>query len=147
MRGLADEDLFDVGLSSASLAADGVAVGGSVAPAEDGETFLTGDAFDDAFADEALLGFHGQEHHADAVVARVGQGVAEFLAFAGEELVGNLDEDAGAVTGFGVATAGSAMGQIDEDLDAFGDDVVGRFGVDVDYEAEAASIVLVCRIV
>ena len=54
-----------------------------------------------------------QESHADGVFARFRQGEAQRLAFAGEELVRNLDQQAGAITGFGVATAGAAMRQVD----------------------------------
>ena len=40
-----DEDLLDVGLGTARDAADGVAIDGGVAPAEDGEPFFADDAF------------------------------------------------------------------------------------------------------
>ena len=91
---------------------------GRIAPAEHGETFFADDAFEDAFALQALVRFDGQKDHADAVLARRGKRKTEIGALAGEELVRNLNEDAGAVAGFGVAAAGAAMSQVDEDLDA-----------------------------
>ena len=142
-----DEDLLDVGLRVAGHTADGGAVDGRIAPAEDGEAFFAHDAFDDAFGAEARLRFHGQEGHADAVLAGGRQGEAEFGALAGEELVGDLDEDSGAVAGFGIATAGSSVGQVDEDLDALDDDVVISNPLDVRNEANSAGIVLIARVV
>ena len=46
------------------------------------------------------------------------QGEAELGAFAREELVRNLDEDAGAVAGLRIAAAGAAVRQVDENLNA-----------------------------
>ena len=89
----------------------------------------------------------GQEHHADAVLAGGRQGEAELGALAGEELVRNLDEDAGAVAGFRVAAAGAAVGQVDENLDALDDDVVGFLALDAGDEANSAGIVLMARVV
>jgi hypothetical protein len=89
----------------------------------------------------------GQEGHTDTVLAFRGESEAEGGALAGEELVGDLDEDAGAIAGFGVAAAGSAMGKIDEDLDAFSDDVVGFVAFNAGDEADTAGIVLVAWVV
>ena len=88
-----------------------------------------------------------QEHHADAVLAGRRQGESELGAFAAEELVRDLDQDARAVAGLRIAAAGAAMRQVDEDLNAFGDDVVRRLAVDVDDKADSAGVVLVARIV
>jgi hypothetical protein len=54
--------------------------------------------------------------------------------------VGDLDQDAGAVAGFRVAPAGSAMGQVDQDLDALEDDVVRLVALDVGHETDAAGV-------
>ena len=59
----------------------------------------------------------------------------------------NLDENAGAVAGFRVATAGSAVGQVDEDLDTFDDDVVRFVALDVGDEADPTGIVLMMRVI
>ena len=142
-----DEDLLDVGLRSARHAADGRAVDGRVAPAEHGEAFFADDALEDAFALQARLRLHRQEGHAHAVFAGGRQGEAELGAFAGEELVRDLDQDAGAVAGFRIAAAGAAVGQVDQNLNALDDDVVRFLALDVGDEADAAGIVFVARVV
>ena len=75
------------------------------------------------------------------------QGEAQFGALADEELVRDLDEDAGAVAGFRIAAAGSAMGQVDEDLNALDDNVVRFLTLDIRDEADSAGVVLMARIV
>jgi len=138
--GAVDEDLLDVRLRVARQAADRVGIDWGVAPAEDGEALFANDTLDDAFTLEALGALNRQEDHADAVLASLGQGEAEFCAFTSEELVRDLDENAGTVAGVGVAAAGAAMGEVDEDLDPLLDDVVGFFAFDVGYETETAGI-------
>ena len=61
--------------------------------------------------------------------------------------MGNLDKNAGTVTGFRIAAASSPMGQIDEDFDAFTDDFVGFLTVEIDHEAHPARVVFVERVV
>ena len=143
--GAADEDLFDVGLGGAGDATDGVDIEGGVAPAEDFEALFAGDAFEDTFDQQAGGAFNGQEDEASAVLAGGREGETFLGAFAGEEGVGDLDEQAGAVAGFRVTTAGAAVGEIDENLDAFSNDVVGFVAVDVDDEADTAGVALVHR--
>jgi len=109
--------------------------------------FWASRALQNTFAGEALVRFDGQKGHTNAVFAFGGEGEAEVGALAGEELVGNLDEDASAITGIGVAAAGSAVCEVDEDLDAFGDDVVGFVAFDAGYEPDAAGVVLVAGVV
>ena len=145
--GVADEDLLDVGPRGAGDAADGVVVDGRVAPAEHGQAFLAHDALQDAFGEEAFVAFDRQEDHADAVLARRRESEAEAVTLTGEEGVGDLDEDAGAVTGVGVAAGGAAVGQVDEDLDSLEDDLVGLAALDVDDEADAAGVALGARVV
>ena len=68
-------------------------------------------------------------------------------ALAREELVRNLDQDAGAVAGFRIAAAGAAMRQVDQDLQSLEDDVVRLLALDVDHETDAAGVVLVAGVV
>ena len=72
---------------------------------------------------------------------------AELLALAREELVWNLDEDAGAVAGFGIAAAGAAMRQVEQHLDSLADDVVAFLAADAGDKPDAAGVVLVRRVV
>ena len=88
-----------------------------------------------------------QEDHADAVFAGRRQSETKLCAFAAEELVRDLNQNAGAVAGFRVASARAAMRQVDEDLNAFGDDFVRWLAVDVDNKANTAGVFLVARIV
>ena len=144
----ADEDLLDVGLRVARHAADGRAVDGRIAPAEDGEAFLARRSARRCLRTAgAACGSTGQEHHADAVLAGRRQGEAQRGALAREELVRNLDQDAGAVAGFRIAAAGAAVRQVDQDLYALDDDVVRFLTLDVGDEADAAGIVLMAGIV
>jgi hypothetical protein len=69
------------------------------------------------------------------------------MALALKELVWNLEENAGAVSGFGVAAAGSAVRQVEQDLDSFGYDVVTFMASNVGYESYAAGVPLLRRIV
>jgi hypothetical protein len=63
----------------------------------------------------------------------------------GQELVGHLDQDAGTVAGIGLATAGTAMIQVSEDLQALLDHRVGLGSLDVGDKADAAGVVFEVR--
>ena len=76
-----------------------------------------------------------------------GQFESEAGAFAREELVRNLNEDAGAVASFGIASAGAAVGEVDQYLDSLADDVVALLAANVGDKSNATGIVLVRRIV
>jgi hypothetical protein len=107
------EDLLDIGLRSARHAANGRRIDGSIAPAEHRETLFADDALDNAFALQADMRFHGKECHAHAVLTGGRQGETELGAFAREELVGDLNQDAGAIAGSGIAAAGAPVRQVD----------------------------------
>jgi len=124
---------------------DGFLIYRSITPAENGEALFNGHTFNDALADEALGVLYGQETHTDGVLAEGRKREAELRRFATEEFIGNLDENSSAIAGFGIASTGSAVSQIDENLDPFCDDFVGRFRVDIDNKAETAVVALVCR--
>ena len=143
----ADEDLLDIGLRGARLAADGVAVDRRVAPAENRQALFLRNALEDAFALQAAVLVHRQEDHAHAVFAGLGQLNAQFAALARKESVRNLDQDAGAVAGLRVAARSAAMGQVDQNLDALADDLVAFFAADAGDQAHAAGIVLIAWMV
>src|SRR5581483_3248214 len=83
-----------------------------------------------------------QEDHADAVLARCGERDLLARAFATEERVGDLDQDAGAVAGQRIAAARAPVRQVLEDREALLDDVVRALALDVDDEADAARVAL-----
>ena len=143
----ADEDLLDVGLGVARQAPDRVSVDRSVAPPEHGESVFARNPLEDARAEHSLLGIDRQEHHSDPVFARRRQGETKVRAFPVEEEMGNLNQNAGAISRFGIAAAGAPMCKVNQDLDALQYDVVGLLAVDARDESDAATVVLVLRAV
>jgi hypothetical protein len=143
----AEEDLFNVGLRGPCQPSDGVGGDRRVTPAEDIEYFFLGDAFDDSLAAQAGVGFDGEKDHSNAVLAGLRKRKAELGAFLLEELVRNLDGDAGTVAGLRIAAAGPAMGKIDEDLNALLNDVVARHTLKAGNEAHSTGVALEGRIV
>ncbi len=55
----------------------------------------------------------------------------------------NLDQHPGAVSGFRIAPAGTAVRQVDQDLNALQDNVVRLLALDVHHEADTTGIVFV----
>ena len=80
-------------------------------------------------------------------VPALGRRETELVAFAGKELMWNLDEDAGAVAGFWIAAAGAAMRQVQQHLNSLADDVVTFMAANAGDKADAAGVVLVRGIV
>ena len=60
-----------------------------------------------------------------------------------EEAIGNLDQDAGAITGVDIGAACTSVLEIAERADRLGDDLVALAAVHVAHEVESARIVLV----
>src|SRR6266700_3037996 len=92
-----DKDLLDVRLRSPRNPSNSVPVYGSVAPAQNTESFFANNSFEDAFAIQPRMFLNRQKSHANCVFAGCRQREAQDFAFAGEELVGNLNEHSGAV--------------------------------------------------
>jgi len=105
------------------------------------------DALDDLLDAGARAVLRGEEDGADAVVARGGKRDARRGQRLAQELVGRLDQDAGAVAGVRFASTGAAVLQVDQDLEAAGDHGVGFAPGDVHDEPDAACVVLERRIV
>ena len=59
----------------------------------------------------------------------------------------NLNEHTSAIASFRIATACATVGEIDEDLNPFGDNVVRGVAFDVDDEAYATGVMFVARVV
>ena len=96
---------------------------------------------------QAFVFLHWQECHADAVGAGGREFEAQVTALAQKELMWDLEENAGAVSGFGVAATGSAMGQVEQDLNSLVYDVVTFVAANISYEADAAGVMLLRRVV
>ena len=80
------------------------------------------------------------EERADGVFAGLGQGETEPLRLLGEELVRDLDQDAGAVAGARVGADRAAMLEIAQDGEGILDQLVRGAALDVGNEADAAGI-------
>src|SRR5277367_1227785 len=142
-----EEYLLNVRLGVARETPDGVSVGRRVAPAKDFQAFLAGNALKDAFARETLLALDGQEDHPHTVVPRRREMESELDTLARKKRVRNLNQQPSAISRFGVAAAGAAMGEIDEDLNTAGNDVVRSIAFDVGDEADAARVAFVAGVV
>ena len=107
-------------------------------------------------ADEVLELAHRQlarrlvarhEAHGDAVAAGFRQLEALLGGPVTEQGVGDLDQAAGAVTHQRIGAHGAAVVQVDQDLQAALDDLVGFAALEVDHKAHAARVLLVTRII
>src|SRR5205814_8204210 len=97
-RGAAsDEELADRRLRLHGRRAEGAVVGRDVAPAEERLALLADRLLEDTHTGFAGGLARGQEHHADAVLARRRERDAEGVRLAREELVRDLHQDPGAV--------------------------------------------------
>ena len=72
---------------------------------------------------------------------------AQCRRLACEEFVRDLNQQSGAVAGFRVAAAGAAMCQVDENLNAFFNNVVRLVAFDISHETDTTGIMLVARMV
>jgi len=89
----------------------------------------------------------GGEEEPGPVVPATGETDAQGGALVHEELVRDLDEDAGAVAGIDLAAAGAAVVQVLQGGDAVLHQLVRLLALEVHDEADAAAIVLVARVV
>ena len=92
-----------------------------------------------ALALAAASGSVGQEGVADRVRALPGQVEVDVLA---QEGVGDLQQDAGTVTGLRVRAGGTAVVEIAERLQALGDDRMARYAAQRRDEGDTARVVL-----
>src|SRR5205085_6767981 len=109
--------------------------------------FFARDTFQDAFSLQTRMRFDGQHGHADAIFAGSRKSEAEFRALSRKERVWDLDENARAITGFGIAATCAAMRQVDQNLNALDDYVVRFLTLDAGDEADAAGVVLEAGVV
>ena len=83
-----------------------------------------------------------KERHAHGVLTGPGQFKSKNFGFFDKKLVWNLNQNAGAVAGLGIATAGPAVGEVNENLNSLLDDVVALVAADAGHESHTACIVL-----
>jgi len=142
-----DEDLSDYRLDVARRLADQAIIDRHVAPTEDTLSLLGNDFFQSIGTEVPLAIIARQKDDTNAVIASGRKLGADFARLGGKEVVRNLREDAGTVAGERIATAGTAMRQVHQDLQPTPHDLMRAFAVDIHHEADAARVVLVRRIV
>ena len=120
--------------------AEGRGVGGQLAPAEDREAFLGGDLLDAPAGLGDLLVVAGDEGGADGVGVLARQLEVDDLA---EEAVGDLHQDAGAVTGVRLGARRAAVLEVAQGGERLLDDVVAGHARHRGHERDAARVVLV----
>ena len=101
----------------------------------------------DLLALGALAGVLGQKRHANAVIARGGQGDLGLAGDEFEEFVWRLDEDAGAIAGIGFAPTGTAVVEVEQHLKRLLDNCMGLAAFDVDHKPDPAGFVFKPRVV
>src|SRR5208282_5718848 len=141
------KDLLDVRLRPSRHAANGGSKAGRIAPAEYRQSLLANDALQNPFALQALVFLHRQECHAHAIGAGRRQFETQLAALAHEELVWDLEENAGAISGFGIASACPAVRQVEQHLDSLAYDLVAFVAANVGHESDPACVVLLRRMV
>ena len=146
-HGPADDHLLDHRLAGDGGGSQGRVVGGHLAPAQQVEPQLVQGPPEDVLGAHVGLRVPGEEALADGVVAGLRQRDPEPRALPEEERVGHLGQDAGAVSGLLLRPPGAAVVEVDEDLDALLDDLVGPDVVEIGDEADAAGVVLEAGIV
>jgi hypothetical protein len=118
-----------------------------VAPAEDLQALVGDGLGDDLLHQPEPFRVARHEQVADAVFALLRQPDAELGAFGREEAVRDLDQDAAAVAGLRIRPDRAAVVEVQEDLEALRDDLMGPAVLHVGDEADAAGILLARRIV
>ena len=145
--GTSDKNLLDVWLRNPRHAANGIAIHRRISPSQNGQPFFTNNLLENSFALQALMFLDRQERHADGIFTDIGKIEAKRQALADKEFVWNLNQNTGAVTGFRIAAAGTAVGQVDQYLNALEDDVVALLTANAGDKADPASVMLVSRVV
>jgi hypothetical protein len=146
-RPAAYKNLLDVGLRTSRHAADRGSFDRRIPPAKHRQSFLAHNAFQNTLTLQALMFLHRQKRHSHAISAGRRQVEAQLDALPHKELVWDLEENAGAVAGLGIASAGPAMPQVEQHLDSLVYDVVTFVAANVGYESDPASVVLLRRMV
>jgi hypothetical protein len=90
---------------------------------------------------------HRQERHADAISPGQRQLEAQLATLPHKELMWDLEQNAGAVARLGIASAGSAVRQIEQHLDSLAYDFVTLVAAHIGHESDSAGIVLLRRMV
>ncbi len=117
-------------------------------PADELLSLICDDGLDRALAMLALAGDLRQEDQARGVLARFRQLDPEILlGDLGQKLVRESRQESSAVAGIGLAPARAPVGHAQQDLVGVIDDLMAPFALDVGHEPDAATVLLVARVV
>ena len=144
---LPDEDLQVHGLGRLHRLAERRIVGRHLAPAEHAQPLADRDLLVDVADRLAPFRIARHEQKADGVFAGRRQREAELGGLAGEELVRDLHQDAGAVAGARIGADRAAMLEVEQDRQRVLDDLVRLAALDVGNEPDAAGILVERRII
>ena len=141
-RAPAHEQLLEHRGHGGRAPADRGEVGGYQSPAEQYLPLLGDDPLDEGTKSCPRPGVRGKKNEAGAVRARFRQGEGQALA---QEPVRHLHENARAVAGIGVRAGGTAVLEVNQQVEGLAHDAVRPKALDVSDEADAARIVFVSR--
>ena len=145
-RILADEDLLDDGFVAAGGFAENFAFYRHCAPTEEFLAFLADDDFKDLHRGFAGARLGRKKREARAIFAFGRQFDALYCHFLAQELVRHLDEQACAIAGGRVRSAGTPMVHVFVHREGFRDDVMGPLAFQVGDEADSAGILFLRRV-
>ena len=85
--------------------------------------------------------FDGEKRHAYRVLTFSGNWKAQASSLASKKAKGDLNENAGAISGFWIAAARTTVREVDEHLDALAQNLVRLLAPNIDDKTHAAGIV------
>ena len=141
------EQLHELGHHAERGLAEAVRLGRHLAPAEDRQPLLGGDLLDLGAGLGHGLVVAGQERRAHGVRARRRELEAGLAGDGAEERVGDLHQDAGAVTGVRLGARGAAVLQVAQGGEGLHQDLVAGLTGQGGDEGHATGVVLVARVV
>ena len=144
LRSGADEELADRRTRSARGRPDGPLVDRDLTPSEHDLPLRPDGALEQRHQLRLLARIVRQEAHRDAVAPALRQLEVDDGA---QERVRHLDQDPGAVSGFGVGAGSATMLEVLERLDRQADDVVAGLVVQARDDRDAAGVMLVTGVV
>jgi len=139
--------LLDVRLRDTRNSSNGLTIDRRVAPTQNRQSFFLDDPLQHAFAVQPRRFLHWKKRHADGVFARRRQLNSKRGALARKKLVRNLNQHARTVARLRIATAGTTVRQVDQDLNALLNDGVALLPTDARHKPNAAGIALGRRVI
>jgi len=137
-----DEDLANSWEGLERKAASDGQLDGHGSPTQDPMAEAGNRPIDGVHLGDKLIGIRREEAHTDGVGTGCREGEAEPGGDGTEVVVGDLQEDAGAIPGGGIRASRSAVGKVEQSAKGELHDIMGALAGDIDDAGEAAGIVL-----